>query len=337
MSGKYYAVAVGRKPGIYRSWDECQAQTNGFSNAKFKSFKTEAEAQRYLKGNKTPTKRHVKVCPLCSKPTAGRGELCVSCVRKKHKLESAMFEYSLGRTGKISNLNLIFLKEKYEPGDIFDFLMKHPERYWDAFKTSRDARREIKRDHKKYLVDNAKYGKDEKIPDFVYSLLGPTKEVLRVSGSRTNPNIIYRCKRCGDTLFTRYRDYLEKSGHDCDGIKSSGELIVEEYLKKNAIRFKTQRDTLQSINPDTGYVMPYDFEIVGKKVLIEAQGEQHRSFIPRFHVTEDGFEYQKKKDEYKKQFAEENGYELIEIWYDEIEDGTFKQKIETLVTVPGVK
>ena len=44
-----------------------------------------------------------------------------------------------------------------------------------------------------------------------------------------------------------------------------------------------------------------------------------------------------KKDEYKKQFAEENGYELIEIWYDEIEDGTFKQKIETLVTVPGVK
>ena len=94
---------------------------------------------------------------------------------------------------------------------------------------------------------------------------------------------------------------------------------------------------MQCINPDTGYVMPYDFEIVGKKVLIEVQGEQHRFFIPRFHVTEDGFEYQKKKDEYKKQFAEENGYELIEIWYDEIEDGTFKQKIETLVTVPGVK
>ena len=73
--------------------------------------------------------------------------------------------------------------------------------------------------------------------------------------------------------------------------------------------------------------MPYDFEIIGKRILIEVQGEQHRSFIPRFHVTEEGFEYQKKRDEYKKSFAEGKGYKLIEIWYDELENEAYKNKI----------
>ncbi len=41
---KYYVVWVGQKPGIYRSWSECQAQVVGYPNAKYKSFKTQKEA-----------------------------------------------------------------------------------------------------------------------------------------------------------------------------------------------------------------------------------------------------------------------------------------------------
>jgi ribonuclease HI len=41
---KYYVVWVGRKPGIYSSWEECQEQTSRFPNAKFKSFQTMEEA-----------------------------------------------------------------------------------------------------------------------------------------------------------------------------------------------------------------------------------------------------------------------------------------------------
>lgn len=37
---KFYVVWIGRKPGVYNDWDECNAQVNGFSGAKFKSFKT---------------------------------------------------------------------------------------------------------------------------------------------------------------------------------------------------------------------------------------------------------------------------------------------------------
>ncbi|WP_248929671.1 ribonuclease H [Paenibacillus hamazuiensis] len=48
---KYYVVWEGRRPGIYTTWAECQAQTNGYPQAKFKSFESEAEAKAmYAKG-----------------------------------------------------------------------------------------------------------------------------------------------------------------------------------------------------------------------------------------------------------------------------------------------
>ncbi|PWV98639.1 ribonuclease HI [Paenibacillus cellulosilyticus] len=45
MAGsKHYVVWVGRKPGVYAVWAECQKQTNGFDGAKFKSFESKAAA-----------------------------------------------------------------------------------------------------------------------------------------------------------------------------------------------------------------------------------------------------------------------------------------------------
>jgi ribonuclease HI len=42
---KYYVVWEGSKPGIYDSWSECQAQTNGYPQAKFKAYQSKAEAK----------------------------------------------------------------------------------------------------------------------------------------------------------------------------------------------------------------------------------------------------------------------------------------------------
>lgn len=44
----YYAVRVGRIPGIYRSWNECQSHTKGYSNAEFKRFNDMYSAEQYL-------------------------------------------------------------------------------------------------------------------------------------------------------------------------------------------------------------------------------------------------------------------------------------------------
>lgn len=46
----YYAVAVGRKPGVYNTWAECKKQTDGFSNPKFKKFKDIELAVRFANG-----------------------------------------------------------------------------------------------------------------------------------------------------------------------------------------------------------------------------------------------------------------------------------------------
>ena len=46
---KYYAVKRGIKPGIYYSWEECNAQVHKFKNPLFKSFTTLSEAQEFMK------------------------------------------------------------------------------------------------------------------------------------------------------------------------------------------------------------------------------------------------------------------------------------------------
>lgn len=45
---KFYAVRVGKEPGIYYSWVECLAQVKGFPKAAFKSFAMLTEAQEFM-------------------------------------------------------------------------------------------------------------------------------------------------------------------------------------------------------------------------------------------------------------------------------------------------
>lgn len=48
---KHYVVWVGRKPGVYDSWAECQKQINQFDEAKYKSYESKATAdQAYREG-----------------------------------------------------------------------------------------------------------------------------------------------------------------------------------------------------------------------------------------------------------------------------------------------
>lgn len=43
----WYVVKVGKTPGIYRTWEECKAQVEGFPGAVYKGFATETEAFFY--------------------------------------------------------------------------------------------------------------------------------------------------------------------------------------------------------------------------------------------------------------------------------------------------
>ncbi len=64
---KYYAVAVGRVPGIYTDWPAAEAQVKGCQGAKFKGFASREEAQAWLEN------------PLYARKTAdkpGRDAVC---------------------------------------------------------------------------------------------------------------------------------------------------------------------------------------------------------------------------------------------------------------------
>ena len=45
---KYYAVKVGKTPGIYLTWEDCKSQVEGVSGAVYKSFPTLLEAEEYI-------------------------------------------------------------------------------------------------------------------------------------------------------------------------------------------------------------------------------------------------------------------------------------------------
>lgn len=54
---KYYVVRHGRKPGIYLTWPECKKQVEGFTGARYKSFPDKAQAQAFLDGKDSYSKK----------------------------------------------------------------------------------------------------------------------------------------------------------------------------------------------------------------------------------------------------------------------------------------
>ena len=47
---KYYAVRVGRHPGIYRTWGKCESEVSRYKGAEFKAFMSLVEAEDYMSG-----------------------------------------------------------------------------------------------------------------------------------------------------------------------------------------------------------------------------------------------------------------------------------------------
>ncbi|MDD3815088.1 MAG: ribonuclease HI [Desulfocapsaceae bacterium] len=74
---KFYAVAVGIKPGIYENWPEAEKQVKGYAGAKFKGFTDRAEAEAWIQNpqyNHAPVKKEgcsKTVPPVVPPPRAG--------------------------------------------------------------------------------------------------------------------------------------------------------------------------------------------------------------------------------------------------------------------------
>ena len=279
---------------------------------------------RYKKKDELPS----RICGVCEKNFKGKTKLCPTC-NKRRQFSGAKLTVGMATT----------LKALYPDQDIFTLIESNPYILYSVFRsTSKEERKAIRKDRIDYIrsdeYKNTDFDRNSfVVPDYILQLMNrhPSKELLFIEGSKNNPIIYYRCKRCDQEHSQTYESLLHGHGHNCSALKSSGEAIVEDFLTKNKVKFKTQRNTLRCINPKTGMVMPYDIELADYKVIIEVQGSQHSIFSPYFHGTIENFEYQKWKDTYKRVFAEKKGYQVIYIDYHDITSGKY-QKLLTPFT-----
>jgi ribonuclease HI len=55
----YYAVHIGRRPGVYTSWEKCKAEVCGYPGMKHKSFKNLPDARYYVQHGKLKPERKI--------------------------------------------------------------------------------------------------------------------------------------------------------------------------------------------------------------------------------------------------------------------------------------
>ena len=113
------------------------------------------------------------------------------------------------------------------------------------------------------------------------------------------------------------------SGKMCGCKKCStpkGELLIMDYLKDKKIPYihTKKSNDLRGVN---GGMLSYDFYIPSFNLLIEFQGEQHERHAPFFGGNKKStwnFKKQQEHDRRKRRYASDNNYELLEIWYRDI-------------------
>lgn len=90
MAKKYYVVWKGRTPGIFPDWNSCKKQVDKFPGAKFKSFKTQDEAEAAFNGKSVnpaktnkPTSTKKPKASKSSLPTLTNEQVENTCVDTK--------------------------------------------------------------------------------------------------------------------------------------------------------------------------------------------------------------------------------------------------------------
>ena len=133
-------------------------------------------------------------------------------------------------------------------------------------------------------------------------------------------------------------------GSRCPTCKEShGERKIREYLIKNNIEFIPQKEFSKLLGTGN-QPLTYDFYIPSKNLLIEFQGEQHYRPVDfngkGMEQAEENFIIQQEHDRRKREYAQQNNIDLLEISYikedkieeilDEIFNKNFKKDIDTI-------
>ena len=127
----------------------------------------------------------------------------------------------------------------------------------------------------------------------------------------------FRCE-CGniyEVSWDKFTSHNQIRCSSCTKNKSKGEYAIENFLKDNKIKYKTQYTFQDCINVT---YLRFDFAILNEddtlKFLIEFDGSQHYSSSGRLY-TEQKVIYIKTNDKIKNSYCESNNIRLVRIPY----------------------
>lgn len=130
-------------------------------------------------------------------------------------------------------------------------------------------------------------------------------------------NLTLICSK-GHSFVTSFSKFLQ--GIRCPKCyESKGEREVRKVLSNLGIEFEAQKkfDDLKGTRDGK---LSYDFYIKQYNVLIEFQGAYHDGTVSNCMQNEKELERQREHDRRKRQYALDNGYDLLEIWYYDIKN-----------------
>lgn len=148
--------------------------------------------------------------------------------------------------------------------------------------------------------------------EFEAEVYGATKGTYKVIGNyvRWDYPILIRHEVCGYEYKVQPNSFNQ--GRRCPNCgRSNGEKLLKEYLVCNNIYFESPK-TFQDLKDKRR--LHYDFWVPKYNLLIEYQGRQHYQ-ARKYFGGNSKFELQKKHDQMKRKYADDNKYNLLELNY----------------------
>lgn len=131
----------------------------------------------------------------------------------------------------------------------------------------------------------------------------------------SNKKVAWKCEECGYewSAIIGSRTRNNGNGNGCSQCsESKGEKRIKEWLNINNINYIWQKEFDELIGLNNG-LLSYDFYLPDYNLLIEYQGEFHDG--SGNYYTRKNLKYQQEHDKRKREYAQNNNINLLEIWY----------------------
>lgn len=128
-----------------------------------------------------------------------------------------------------------------------------------------------------------------------------------------------KCKKCGYIWKAKPKDLKNKHSGCPACMESKGEKRIAEYLTGHNVEFERYVKFDGLVGTRNG-LLSYDFYIPKYNLLIEYQGNFHDGNVTGKFVEGYDYERQVEHDSRKQDYANQKGYDLLEIWYQDYDN-----------------